>query len=146
MAIDVKKIDDKIKKLEMLKLLASDPEMVELLEGVVTPNETTSGGAPEETQATATKTKRGDQRKAVLKSISEMLGRFSALDILEAMERGGFQFSAKSPIIAVNGVLRKLVKGGSLTVAVEGSGTKGHVYEREERVSAPQSAGNPAAV
>ena len=130
MAIDIKKIDERIKKLEMLKILALDPEMVELLEGVVTPNGTPMGGTPKEPQATASKPKRGDQRKAVLKAVSEITGRFKAADIVKAMTEANFEFAAQSPTIAVNGVLRKLVKSEDLTIAVEGSGRAGHQYER----------------
>ena len=131
MAIDIKKIDDKIKKLEMIRLLASDPEMVEILEGVVTPNGTGPRTAPVESQETAAKPKRGEQTEAVREAVSGMMSaRFTSADIVEAMERADFRFVAQSPTIAVNGVLRKLVKNGTLTVAVKGSGRAGNQYER----------------
>ena len=135
--IDIKKIDDRIKKLEMIKLLALDPEMVEILEGVVTPNGSKPEVTAREPQRNTMKPKRGEQRKAVLKAVSEMTGRFTAADIVTAMTESGFKFAAQTPTIAVNGALKNLVENGNLTIAVKGSGRAFHQYERTSQVSAP---------
>ena len=137
MAIDIKKIDDRIQKLEMIKLLASDPEMVEILEGVVPPNGTEpQRDPPEESQDTTTPPRRGEQTQAVLRAVAQMSGQFTTADIVGVMELAGHVFAAQNPTIAVNGVLRKLVERNQLIIAVQGSGRAANRYERVTQASA----------
>lgn len=128
MPIDIASIDAKIKKLRELKRIASDPEMLQLLEGFVTAN----GNKPEAAEASRLNAvpRKGEQKNAALSAVSGMTGRFTASDIVDVMKEAGFTFAAHSPTIAVNGVLRRLVKSGGLTIAVKGSGRAGHQYER----------------
>lgn len=127
MPINIATIDAKIRKLQELKRLASDPEMLQILESLVAP----SANKPQAPQPNPRPgPRRGEQRNAVFRAMREISGRFTATDIVGVLKTNGFVFAAKSPSIAVNSILRKLVAKGELVVAVQGSGRAGNQYEQ----------------
>jgi hypothetical protein len=128
-----------LKKLEDFKRLASDPEIRPFLESLITENGIASSvnqrrpGRPKGSRNK--ESKKGDLKTGVVKAISGISGRFTAPSVVKMMAGEGFKFAAKTPNIAVNGVLRKLAAKGVLRVAVEGSGRSPNQYERATKGS-----------
>lgn len=134
MAITTAKIDEQIRKLQELKKLVADPEMLPLLESLLVQNG--NGNAPAKHSHTYSRKrvgrqlKRGNLVETVEKTIADMSGRLTAPMVARTMAHNGFKFASQKPKVAVNGVLRNLVKNGMLKIVVEGSGRAPNQYER----------------
>jgi len=141
MPLDTAKIDAQIRKLQELRRIAGDPEMAPLLESLIVQNGLPAKAkkAPRKARARSMEAtnpiKRGDVVTAASKALAGISGKFAASNALEAMEKNGFVFSAETPIVAVNGALRRLLKRGEIRLAEAGSGRKPHLYERVGRAS-----------
>lgn len=114
MAIDLKAIDRKIKKLQRLKEFAqefgADPEFPVLLAEFTNGN----GSKPEADKSTRLSPINGDGSKArgylltaVHNALAAITGDFTSQDIETSLKAAGFQFKAK-PNVAINEVLRAL--------------------------------------
>jgi hypothetical protein len=133
MPLDTAKIDAQIRKLQELKRIAGDPEMAPLLESLIVKNGLPSKPTrrPRGHVARAIKfPRKGDLMAATSKAIASFNGRFTALSVLQAMKNAGFVFEAETPLVAVNGALRRLLRKKRISVAVVGSGRAPHQYER----------------
>jgi hypothetical protein len=120
MKLDLTKIDEKIRMLQTIRNIASDPEMAGLLETVIDRN----GAAPAPPAATSLprhpgvrhpKHKqafvRGALKAAVVDAIHHRTTPFSAYDLTADIQaKGDYVFTASSPAIAVNDVLRTLLR------------------------------------
>jgi hypothetical protein len=143
MALNTSKIDaqiaeqqERIKKLQELKKLASDPEMLTLLESLVAQNG--NGHKPQSAKTRRHKKHRkGHLLKATQKAIGTLVGTFTVHNVVEAMQHAGFNFAAQKPAVAVGSVLRKLAEQDKLTLAVEGSGRAAHQYEKGTKPMEP---------
>lgn len=123
MANDLQKLlDDKIRKLQTLRDLADDPEMVEVLRALANAN---GNGHKSETEASlkvwvpspaTRRTPRGFQKKKVLEVLESVSEPVTTDWIADQMHADGFEFKAASPPIAVNEALRTLVDEGKARV------------------------------
>jgi hypothetical protein len=147
MAIDIRTIDDQVKRhqdqirrLQEIKRMASDPEMLTLLEGLVTKNGSIASEAPKQTAP-----KFGGRKdvlsEAVMLAIAALpQNRFTAAYLVDRMLKAGFQFVAGNPHFAVTGALRRLAAKGKIRVAMHGSGRRATEYER--MLSATETSGD----
>lgn len=122
MAIDLKALDRKIAKLQRLKELASDPEMLELLKDLTGSN---GGGERAATIATSkaektptenaelqltgdlASTRRGSLKRNVWRFIPESEATpLTARTIADSMSGAGYEFRAKDPKLAVLEVVK----------------------------------------
>jgi len=156
---------DKLKRLEQLRQIAADPEMVRLLreafadehasEPRQSPPErskpTTASQASEGTGAplivdslvgaTTDKVKRGTLTQAVRRKAESLPTSFTGYELTDLMQRDGFVFAAKDPPISVIDVLRKLVRKGIIDKAHQGSGSQPDRYIRKGALFAGQQDG-----
>lgn len=112
---DFKKlIDDRIRKLQVLRELADDPETMELLRTLAGSNGNghkktpVVSGVPEPDGSV--RIQRGHQKKTVLEVLRSATEPVTTDWIAEEMVRRGFEFKAAKPPIAVNEALKTLAE------------------------------------
>jgi hypothetical protein len=162
MKIDLVKVNSQIQKLEELRRIASDPELLALLETVMVkgsnlnppaairdftampqtvppsperPSTRPSDGA----NATA---KKGELQRAVREAIRAMdIDKpFSGYLIARRMQNDGYKFASSKPGIAVIDALKALVNKGVVKVFMRGGGSQPTLFIRVqggERLQAP---------
>ena len=138
-AIDINKIDAQIRRLQELKRIASDPEMLMLLEGLVTKN---GNVAPDSPNRMTRKPIGG--KDALLQATRQAISalpykRFSASYLVEQMHKDGFQFTASNPTVAMNGVLRRLDLKKEIVMVRPASGRTAKEYERVINITGTES-------
>jgi hypothetical protein len=135
MAIDLKKIDDQIRRLQEIKRLASDPEMLTLLEGLVTKN----GDVATSITPQAIRTPVGGKNvllQATRRAIAALpQNRFTSGYLVDQMIKNGFQFAAGKPNVAMNGALKRLVARQEIIIAAVGRGRRATEYDRIPKVA-----------
>lgn len=126
MKIDIAKIDDKIRKLQALKDLASDPEMREMLAEVVERNGNgkAHGHFPVSCKKDPSSSSVGLTENVKKACLSASGGTFTVNSILKKVEDMGFPVTAKDKLVAVYGAMRRLRFAGFLEVVEEGSANK----------------------
>ena len=136
MKIDLAKVDSQIRKLEELRRIASDPELLSLLETVMvngaTRREPPSSNAkgnkkPPTKKETA---KKGEFQAAVREAIMRFDRPFSGYTVARRMEMDGYSFVSSRPGIAVIDALKALVKKGVVRVFKQGKGSEATLFER----------------
>jgi hypothetical protein len=110
-------IDDKIRKLQQLRDLLSDPEIAKIARNILShPNATASAidaGASDTLSGQAiprrfTKKKRGTLVKKVAAIISESAVPLTARQVADVLEVDGFEFKANDKYVSVSKALRGL--------------------------------------
>jgi hypothetical protein len=146
----VEKIDVKIRKLQQLRELASDPEMLSMLSSLVEGR--TNGTAMssiggysakarsklKKTLDTAT-TPKGVLKAGVVNAIQKAPDTFSGYSLTDQMIKEGFPFTAANPATAVNDVLRVMLKKGHhIKIAKRGRGSSPTFFRKlsDSRASA----------
>jgi hypothetical protein len=152
--LDMKTIDSKIRKLQKLKELLddegtreliADPELLELMRGVVASNGSGNGnGNKHEPPPLASQESLDDElpaegslKRKVLDAARALPGKFNTRDVIEKLKLGGYEFG-RDPAIAVNQALRNITKKkGLIRLVRSGSGRIPHIYEavRKENTS-----------
>ncbi|MGC2744527.1 MAG: hypothetical protein WA672_15230 [Candidatus Angelobacter sp.] len=149
MAVDLKAIDTRIRKLQKLReLLAdddtrelmADPEIMGFLRDSATQNGNGNGSKrsiefsqeepeqepePEESVLPA----EGSLKRAVLDVARGCEDKFDNDYIVTKMKAAHYQFTASDPHVAVNQALRGLRKGKFIRIVRRGSGRMGHIYK-----------------
>ncbi len=117
-----RRIDEKIAKLQALKSLASDPEMMAELRSLVED----SGSGMQSTAANPPKMARGELKTAIQNQINRFTGwsYFDAATVVEEMVKTGFTFNDARPKVAVTKTLLRFATEGLLEIAERGSGTR----------------------
>lgn len=118
-------IDEKIKKLTMLRSIADDPEMLSLLKDLVNPSGNTGSGdssQQEPLRLTAVsgdrkRARRGEQQRATELALSQATEPVNTDWLVERMKRNGFVFLATKPRVAVNECLREAQRHGRAEIA-----------------------------
>jgi hypothetical protein len=141
MAIDLKTLDARIRKLQKLReLLAdndtrelmTDPEVMDYLKQVVVSNGN-GGGAHANAQLQLETNEalpaEGSLKRKVLDTARTISGKFDTALIVEQMGRDGFTFEAQQPKISVNQALTKLAGKGLIRLVRRGSGRQPNYYE-----------------
>ena len=112
--IDVSPLDTRIKKMQQMRDLLADPEMVDLFLQMVSTN---GHKAPEAAKTLAksgtgkrAQTQRGALEAAATKVLPSLPATFNSRDLIKALKNSGYTFAAKSEGIAISGVLKRLVK------------------------------------
>jgi len=116
MAIDLVALDEKIRKLQLIRQLASDPDVASLLAEIVSGN---GAAAPKPQKPLA---ERQGVRYDVLKFVvhpSTLEGFTTARQIMEKMQEKNYKFKSKRPATTVRESLRELEREG----LVEKAGT-----------------------
>jgi hypothetical protein len=137
MAIDIRNIDDQVKRhqdqirrLQEIKRMASDPEMLTLLDGLVTKNGSVAPATPTEA-APKFRGRKDALTEGVMLAIAALpQNRFTAAHLVDRMLKAGFQFVAGNPHFAVTGALRRLAEKGKINIAMHGSGRRATEFER----------------
>lgn len=127
MATDLKqRLDEKIRKLQLLRELADDPETVELLKELVSSNgngKRTISPPPSATQLglqtpPSTRAGRGEQQRMVEKALAEATDPVDTGWIVDYMTTVmGYEFKAAKPRVAVNECLQTAQKAGRARIA-----------------------------
>jgi len=130
--IDVHKVERRIRKLQQLVQLAKDPELVELLLEMVSP-ESHKAPAPAKKAAESTgngngKTQRGELEKVARRAIHALPTTFNSGDLIRAVKASGYVFTAKDEGIAISGVLKRLVKKKVLKRMDDGKSKRNALY------------------
>ena len=118
--INLREIDDEIKRLQDLKTFMSDPRTASLIKRVIGTN---GNGAPAAQRAVQPPLPQGEDantanahgRGSLLDAaktacISFGAKTFTAYDLIATMESNGFEFQDKDKAIAVNGAIRRLIE------------------------------------
>jgi hypothetical protein len=116
--VDISPLDARMRKLEWMRELVTDPEMVQLFLQMVSSN----GRKPSEpvkTQAKSSvgkrvRTERGELMDTAKKVADGFPGKFSARDLLTQIKTWGYAFSAKREDVAIAAVISRMVKRGIL--------------------------------
>jgi hypothetical protein len=142
MKIDLAKIDAQIKRLEEVRRIAADPELLSLLETVVVPNgvngtpetnKPSADGRPNSRRDPAAIFQAGTKVHAVAACALAQEKPFSGYDLAQIMIEGGYQFSETkaTPGLAVTDILRlTLVGKGIVKIHRPGKGSEPTLYER----------------
>jgi hypothetical protein len=131
MVLDVSRIDERIRKLQIIREMAADPEFVSLFTEFISTN-----GAGKK-RATAHKggnytARKGSFTEAVLESCKAFgAATFTARDVQKRVQERKYHIEAKNPYTAVLGIMKKLVDRGFLRVT-EASGRNPYVYSNVE--------------
>jgi hypothetical protein len=125
MAIDVKKLDEKIRKYKMLREIAEDPEMAEMLSEVMVGN----GVKPHAAIAVAPEGDGGRlfyAEKAIRSFLPNVL--FTGKDVTTKMQELGYKFTAKDPSVSTYGALVLLLEREIIEVGEKGAPGKSAKY------------------
>ena len=130
MAIDLRKLDDQIRRLQELKRIALDPEMLTLLEGLVTNNGDVSASITRQAPQTPI-----GGKNVLLQATSRAIAalpqnRFTSVYLVDQMIKSGFQFAAGNPKVAINGVLKRLAAKQEIRIVTLGRGRRATEYDR----------------
>lgn len=144
MAVDLKAIDDRIRKLQKLReLLAdedtckliADPEVLNMLRDSVTANgngnsasHAASEHAPESEDTDERLPAEGSLKRRVLDTARAFTGKFDIRSIVEQMTREGFEFG-RDPMLSVNQAMRHLARENLVRLVRAGSGRQPNIYE-----------------
>jgi hypothetical protein len=124
--------EQQARKADAVRIVISHPELLAIVAKVLAAESATQK-LPTTARQASTSTRKGNLRDAVAKAVATMAGRFTVLGIVDAMRLSGFQFSVRSPTIAANAVLRKMLAKGTIRIAQAGTGRAPHQYERTEQ-------------
>jgi len=105
MAIDLTALDEKIRKLQLIRQLAADPDVAHLLAEIVSGNGASAAKPPEPP------VERKGVRYEVLKYVvhpSQLEGYRTARQITDLMEQAKYKFNSKDHAITVRESLREL--------------------------------------
>jgi hypothetical protein len=138
--LNVSKIDERIRKLQELRRLASDPEMLHLLRELVDDSANRNESAAEAPAPSAAvapvaitreprmrRPRKGALIKTASRVVDTLAGEYDFHAVMDRMREVGFQFAGK-PEVAVNGVLRKLLKRKRIVLVEEGVGRTPNKY------------------
>src|SRR3989442_1987567 len=130
--MDVRSIDEKIKRLEQLKAFMSDPLTAQMVaELIACKNGHSSASA-------AASQEQSDSRKGqFVAKVDEICGEFGdkpfiIADVIKAYQNRGYIFAAKDKNVAVYSALQRLV-GKTIEVAAKGSGRNPTKYRLIKR-------------
>lgn len=145
MPLDIGAIDAQIAKLQKLKELGSDPEMVELFsqfnKSVSEPEKVVPAAGPVDKVFPNMEILSAKRFVGVGVAIRQCVDAqpdwFTGYDITDTMRSNGFPFLAQNPNITVLDVLRGLVKKGVLEVRDQG-GNSPKLYRRTRTESSSQ--------
>jgi len=140
--INLREIDEEIRRLQELKAFMADPRNVSLIKRVIAPNGNGSNGHQRVTQQPPIEddaanntitppvpTVRGSLLDAADKARKSFgSNTFTVTDMIQAMEANGFVFQAKDKSIAANGAIKRLVAKGRILRVEEGSAGKPAKY------------------
>jgi hypothetical protein len=126
--IDLRGIDELIRKLEQFRRLATDP--------VIAPFVRTNGDAlPKGATAIVTigdaSTHTTSLKQAVLSASMEISGEFVVKDIHHQLLLHGYRYDNTNPMKAIGQVLRTLAREGKIRVAAPGSGRRAVKYAKK---------------
>ncbi|MEO8100825.1 MAG: hypothetical protein ABI811_24225 [Acidobacteriota bacterium] len=149
MKIDLAKVESQIRKLEELRRIASDPELLSLLETVMVNGASSPIQSPpliqppvKHVEATASirpfvfgnsrKGKKGVFQSAVRDAISriEIDKPFTGYVVARRMLSEGYKFAASKPGIAVIDALKAMIKKGEVRVFRKGGGSEATLFIR----------------
>jgi len=134
-----RKVEERIRKLQLIHQIVSDPELLSLLQEVLADADSKNGlalapqeGEPEKSgpERAVESPKRGNLLRRVLDTANSMPGPFDVNAIEQRMVQSGFPFGAKSPKIAVGSALRKLERRNMIRILTRGSGSAPNIYRR----------------
>ena len=115
MPIDLKALDEKIKKLQLIRQLAADPDLLPLLNDVITSN---GSGQPLAAQKPPAAPK--GVRAVVFRHVAasgDLANYRTAREIMEAMKAAVYKFTSKDHLLTVKEQLRELEKAGLIEKA-----------------------------
>jgi hypothetical protein len=118
--LDTSSIEARIKKLQQLRELAEDPEMVEIFLDLVGASKVRKSPEPAKTQAKndaeskVAVTPRGELKEVVLKVLPSLPQPFNIRTVVDVVKGTGYWFQANDPFIAVGSVLKRLAKKGKV--------------------------------
>jgi hypothetical protein len=135
--INIREIDEEIKRLEELKRFMADPKTAALIKRMVSTNG--NGAKPQspsveessETQSTVTSPSagRGTLYDAAEKAVRSLnMGVFTFHELVSAMESQGYAFQAKDKTVAANGAIKRLIAHNVIVRVEEGSAGKPAKY------------------
>lgn len=145
MAVDLKAIDTRIRKLQKLRALLADdetreliadPEVMTMLRDSVATNGNGSKSHPLQDGATGESTTEAEERlpaegslkRKVLDTARNITGKFDTRTIVDQMVRDGFQFG-RDPMLSVNQAMRHLTRNRLIRLVRTGSGRQPNIYE-----------------
>ncbi len=133
-------IDDQIHKLQQLKAMTADPHMLDLMRQIVSPVNGANGTTAHQPESqeplfaapvVATKKARKSAfspnglTDAVTAFVDAAVGDFTLQDIVAKLKADGFRFVSKTPRIAVNAVIQRLIKLGRVSIIGKGDSSLG---------------------
>src|SRR5690348_13485468 len=118
MVVDLKKLDEKIRKLQQIRELAADPEMATLLTELVGGNGNTRNNGAKTPENTGDL---GDGRiGSAEKAVRLLHSNFTTNDVKAKMEELGYKFAAKDPSVATYSAMILLRDKGIIKVVEKG--------------------------
>lgn len=131
MQLDLAKIDAQMKRLEELRRIASDKELLALLETVVVKNgHQVASETPMAKSPAPPRWKEGTVIASIAQAASIMEGPFSGYQLAEKMKSQGFHFNSSKAGVYVSDVLRNtLEKRGAVRIFKKGHGSDPTFYE-----------------
>lgn len=146
MEIDVDKLREKIKLLQEVEKLVSNPEARAILEGFVVNGNGTSNGTstaatvsprkPAEPEVRRYAPKKGTKKGAILTAVRETAlrqnGPFDGYHVTKVMLANGYAFASKTPAYTVLDAIRIMVKKGELRVYSPGKAGRPTIFVKNE--------------
>jgi hypothetical protein len=139
MRLDIKLIDERIRKLKQLRNLALDEDFVDLFEQVIASNGNRKRAVPPENAASNGHSNSRAGKGEFTREIQEACNtfgatQFKAKQVVGKLEDNGYVFQAKNSYTATLGVLKKLVDTHKLKLIKKGKGRNPAIYANSDSV------------
>lgn len=125
MKINVRKLDQKIAKLQALRRLATDPDLSDFID--IIGLKTDSNGSAHSQDASATNG-HGQLSANVLAACKALTGHFTIKNVVAEMTRQGHGPTNDTAAKSVGNVLRTLASENAISIAVQGKGRRATEY------------------
>jgi hypothetical protein len=119
MRVDLKALDDKIRKLQEFRKLVADPDLAAFIGEATSPN----GQAQKRTPAYES-----ELGNDVVTTIAGFSGDFTVSDAYEAMLKSGYKFKGDEPKKSIGNILREFALDGGIKIVKPGKGRRATVY------------------
>ena len=118
MRVDLKALDDKIRKLQEFRKLAADPDLAAFIG-----EESSNGNVVKRTPAYES-----ELGNDVIAAIAAFGGEFTVASTYEAMEKAGYKFKGDEPKKSIGNILREFAFSGGIKIVKPGKGRRATVY------------------
>jgi hypothetical protein len=122
MRVDLKALDDKIRKLQEFRKMVADPDLAAFIGEATSSN----GHTPKRTPAYES-----ELGNDVIATIAEFSGDFTVADTHAAMQKANYKFKGEEPKKSIGNILREFALSGGIKIVKPGKGRRATLYSAQ---------------